>query len=901
MAAPRPDVHDSSQLVRIENVHRGFFYQHLYAVGCLLLGAAAGVEDILIETDEDIELHTAQERWYVQVKTREKPLIPSDVADTLRRFDSLRDLHRSGARHRDSRFAIVANVEPSAALGEALPDHVVLITPNRQPPERGLFPPATSDVPSALAKLSETSRTVPFSRLTGETLTLKLAALVQLAASGAAPFTEHRFRIADMPGLFEQITIQLQDFPPPDPLYEPQQNEPAFAPDRLVRIITAISGGGKSAWAAQVALTIPTPVLYLDIGDTPAGTVAPTLAREFAANLARLGRDTTTAVLPGHSGLDSLRILDVITREHGATVVIFIDNAHRVGLDEIRAIVTALPNQHLILLGRPSEGLNALATLLHVIVESLQGWALTSIAKLFGYYGVPIDLPAADRVHALTGGTPLYVRQAAELTRTHFEGDANAFCSSLASGTHTVTTAQEAILRNTVATLDDNGRFVLAAASVADVPLSRDEIIRVVSPLIADQRGIAAGIRSATDLGVLMGTAGGAVALHDAFRVVATDIFNACDPALQTQVRHRLREVLFLSLGEHGDVRRISLLLRTLGSLGETDVLLDAITSEFFHEFGLSTELEHLIIDALRIPSVSATDRFWALDKLAFWRLQDGDITGAEAFVADMAKEHEELSADRSAAAALYTKNMLLAARRGGRKASQVLFRKALQLAGQDLLIRRIVRYNYAVALYWQGRLEDAAKYARELANEYLEVLGLGWGHIVAVNPDAIAARLGPLDSVKQETLKHLADCLELFARSASGIDATLARVNAVKLYSMAWAAASVVRVGMDAVDDLLRTTDPPTARAFIERTLLPALNHFRLLNHVVSVRAQYAVVLAYCGDVTAASVELEAVRPIVAALSEHARNEFEKQARLVAAIIREQVPGRVPSDHDAS
>jgi cell division protein FtsB len=95
----------------------------------------------------------------------------------------------------------------------------------------------------------------------------------------------------------------------------------------------------------------------------------------------------------------------------------------------------------------------------------------------------------------------------------------------------------------------------------------------------------------------------------------------------------------------------------------------------------------------------------------------------------------------------------------------------------------------------------------------------------------------------------------------------------------------------MDAVDDLLRTTDPPTARQFIESVLLPALQHFRLLNHVVSVRAQYAVVLAYCGDAVAASAELEALRPIVAALSEHARSEFENQAQLIAAIIREQLP----------
>ncbi len=75
-----PDVLDSAQLVRIEAVHRGFLYQHLYAVGCLLLAQKASVETVTVELDEDIELNSRQERIYVQVKTRLKPIILSDVS-----------------------------------------------------------------------------------------------------------------------------------------------------------------------------------------------------------------------------------------------------------------------------------------------------------------------------------------------------------------------------------------------------------------------------------------------------------------------------------------------------------------------------------------------------------------------------------------------------------------------------------------------------------------------------------------------------------------------------------------------------------------------------------------------------------------------------------------------------
>ncbi|WP_249539693.1 dsDNA nuclease domain-containing protein [Escherichia coli] len=66
-----PDVLDSAQLVRIKAVHRGFLYQHLYAVGCLLLAQKVSVETVTVELDEDIELNSVQERIYVQVKTRQ--------------------------------------------------------------------------------------------------------------------------------------------------------------------------------------------------------------------------------------------------------------------------------------------------------------------------------------------------------------------------------------------------------------------------------------------------------------------------------------------------------------------------------------------------------------------------------------------------------------------------------------------------------------------------------------------------------------------------------------------------------------------------------------------------------------------------------------------------------------
>ena len=70
---------DPTQLRRIEAVHRGFFYQHLYAAGCLMMAAGVAALAVIVEADEDIEIVLADRRLYVQVKTRSEPLTQSDI------------------------------------------------------------------------------------------------------------------------------------------------------------------------------------------------------------------------------------------------------------------------------------------------------------------------------------------------------------------------------------------------------------------------------------------------------------------------------------------------------------------------------------------------------------------------------------------------------------------------------------------------------------------------------------------------------------------------------------------------------------------------------------------------------------------------------------------------------
>lgn len=81
-AAQRPaNVLDPAQLVRIEAVHRGFLFQHLYAVQCLLSAAALSVQSVEVESDEDIEVQFEGRRLYIQVKHRKEPLAWNDIEE----------------------------------------------------------------------------------------------------------------------------------------------------------------------------------------------------------------------------------------------------------------------------------------------------------------------------------------------------------------------------------------------------------------------------------------------------------------------------------------------------------------------------------------------------------------------------------------------------------------------------------------------------------------------------------------------------------------------------------------------------------------------------------------------------------------------------------------------------
>jgi hypothetical protein len=111
-----PPVLDPKQLKRIESIHRGFLYQHLYTAGCLLLAAGADASAVVVEADEDIEIVCPDRRLYVQVKTRSEALTEGDIEGAIQRFARLRREHADGRRPGAAAFSVLANVQPGPKL-----------------------------------------------------------------------------------------------------------------------------------------------------------------------------------------------------------------------------------------------------------------------------------------------------------------------------------------------------------------------------------------------------------------------------------------------------------------------------------------------------------------------------------------------------------------------------------------------------------------------------------------------------------------------------------------------------------------------------------------------------------------------------------------------------------------
>lgn len=883
-----PPVLDPRQLGRIEGVHRGFFYQHLYAVELLLGAPANGARSIAVERDEDVELRKDGETHYIQVKTRQALLQPNDIEGALETFSALRKAHAVGEREGAALFAIISNAEPSPALLTRLaaadwPGDVEIVTPAR-PSAHGLPTPAATKE-EALANCETAAALVPFGGLPPATLTLKLAAIVQHRSAGAA---DHRFDVDTLPGLFEQIILQLQDFPSPSSPYHPQQNEPPIASEQRVRLIVGFSGAGKTSWAAEAARHRSEPIAYFDVAGLPSAAIATNLARELVARF--VGQAGQAPRLPPGLGLDLLRAADRILTDQGTHPLVVIDNAHELSADDLRRIVEAAPGASFLAMARPWPERAIAEASLGIEAERLEGYDPDAVAAVFAAARVGIEHEDALAVLSVTGGLPLFVANAAQLTADHFGGDAEAFVVSVRAQTSTVDTAQALILERSFSALAPATQDAAALLGACDVPISEEEA-RALLEGIGDAARIASALRELRRSSMLISYAQG-ISLHDAVRdLAAARALHLGDEAV-TQALTRLHPLLLASLARGQDIPRLTFMIRLLPRLGQTDALVDLATSEMFYEQGNQAAMLETVQAAASNTAASPRDQFWAMDALAYWQSRDGGTPDRElvARMAALVDANPEFE-DRERLNLLF-KQMTIAGTDGDRREIERLSAIGRRLTRGKQMESRIFRHNRAVALYRTGAFDAVRAAIEPLIDEMFESLGFREQALIGANGPALLRLLKGADV---DEVKRTADILALWcsAVAKSGHFPGLRRVQAAKLFSVTAAGRSAVNSAMDGADEMLEfMADADGARQFLEQHALPQIMQYGLTDLLLGARGFYAVTLAYCGDFEQADRE-------IAALRNFGGNPFRLQEFAVQAALVERIrSGELTLEH---
>lgn len=199
---------------------------------------------------------------------------------------------------------------------------------------------------------------------------------------------------------------------------------------------------------------------------------------------------------------------------------------------------------------------------------------------------------------------------------------------------------------------------------------------------------------------------------------------------------------------------------------------------------------------------------------------------------------------------------------------------------------QRIFKYNAALALWRLEQLTEAGHLVDDVISGYLNVLGISEGWIFRKTQEQLRPLLN-LSETSMDDLKHLADGLELrsILLKDQGMDPGLSRIFAMKFFSLVGAVDSVVRVGQDAADDHVARHDFIGARQILEQHVLPYATHYRMLDRIISIRSQYAVILAYCRDFSAARQEIQRLESYAGGFSSQQRQEIDNQWELITEL----------------
>ncbi len=132
------------------------------------------------------------------------------------------------------------------------------------------------------------------------------------------------------------------------------------------------------------------------------------LVRELAVRLFGAAEQVRREILlPGATGLESLRALDLHLHRLGLEPVIVLDNAHRISADSLRRSVTDTSALRFVLLCQPVGSIREVEVALSLVRENLNGWGLDEVASACTAAGAFGSAVTMGRVQSLTRGMPL--------------------------------------------------------------------------------------------------------------------------------------------------------------------------------------------------------------------------------------------------------------------------------------------------------------------------------------------------------------------------------------------------------------------------------------------------------------------------------------------------------------
>lgn len=895
----------TAQLRQIESVHRGFLYQHLYATACLLTADREIMDTVIVEADEDIEICKGTSRFYLQIKTRSEPLIPSDLTESLARFAILREEHTAQRRKGNPFFCFIANQPPGPKLAKQIESgswsaHVELIWPEK-PRSEGLefLPPAWPEIPDAIEFCIGQAEQIPHRRISAETLVWKLAALAMLAASGGKPHEDHRFDRAKLPDLFEQVALSLQNFPPPPPDYRLQLDEPGLQSAEPLRMIVGFSGAGKTAWASHAAIHSDGLFVYFDIGEELGPSLPGALANEIAATFALMdpSKPLNEIVVPSSSGLDLLRQLASYALRQSLEVTVVIDNAHRIPSNVIRSVFDNTRPLKFILLAHPGETVEELNAIFETGLEELHGWSEDTIAEAVSEKGAKGSPPDLRRLRDMTSGMPLYVMSAIRAAVAQFHGDIGHFCAAVDAQRHPKRTSQEIILNKIYDTLHPATQEAVAVLSFTDVPLTQNEIAFVLNKAFGfTPAGTATLIRTLRPQGILLSLSGESYGIHDAFRLIGKQRFELVEHGTRNSALRAIATLLTKSLAESRDKKRLSMMIRAQAAMGDFSVLIGLAGEEMFHELGISDDIWKILEDAVEAGTLPGKPRFDALDGLVFRYLK---IDAAEKVPPLLSEMEVLLEIEKLPVADMLSylsKSMQYHAVVKNSAAVDKFSAQIESLIPDDPVFERIHRYTKAQTLWHLDRIVEAEEIVSELVPDYMKALGIQPDQVFFQNPAAIRSHLRN-DSETHSAVKHIADTLAFHAQILDrlGWMSAMTKMQGLKFYALVGAFDSIVSLGMDLIDDFLDRGDPGGAREIMEGFIMPSVGELALATEQIFVRSQYAVILARCGDHAEAESTLRRLRPYYVGLNDKLKSELMKNERIVQSV--RAVRPRRPAD----